>query len=253
MIKRKVGQNFLIDRRVAEREIGYADIKKDDVILEIGPGKGIITKLLTEKAQKVIAIEIDKNLAHEIKGSLPDNVLLINDDVLKVDFKTLPKFNKIVSNLPYHISSPITFKILDCDFNLAILIYQKEFAERMVAKPGSKDYSRLSIGVYYKSICNIVETIPKKCFYPQPKVDSCVVKLFPRASSPFSVLDEGFFFDLTRELFNHRRKKIKTTIREVYSIENKNIPYQNMRVEKMLPEQIGELSNFLFELNEQKI
>ena len=161
------------------------------------------------------------------------------------------KFNKIVSNLPYHISSPITFKLLNCDFTLAILIYQKEFAERMVAKPGSKDYSRLSVGVYYKSICNIVETIPKTCFYPQPKVDSCVVKLYPRTSSPFSVLDEAFFFHLTRELFNHKRKRIKTTIREVYSMENKNIPYQNMRVEKILPEQIGELSNFLFELNER--
>jgi 16S rRNA (adenine1518-N6/adenine1519-N6)-dimethyltransferase len=249
MTKRKIGQNFLIDRRIAEREIGYADIKKDDVVLEIGPGKGIITKLLAEKAQKVIAIEIDENLVREFNGNLPDNVLLISGDALKVDFKTLPKFNKIVSNLPYHISSPITFKLLDCDFILAVLIYQKEFAERMVAKLGSKDYSRLSVGVYYKSLCKIVETIPKTCFYPQPKVDSCVVRLFPRTSPPFSVLDVTFFFDLTRELFNHRRKRIKTTIREVYSIENINMPYQNMRVEKILPEQIGELSNFLFELN----
>ena len=249
MTKRKIGQNFLIDRRVAKREVEYANIKKDDVVLEIGPGKGIITKLLAEKAQKVIAIEIDENLVRELKGSLPDNVLLISGDALKVDFKTLPKFNKIVSNLPYHISSPITFKLLDCDFTLAVLIYQKEFAERMVAKPGSKDYSRLSVGVYYRSICEIMETIPKTCFYPQPKVDSCVVRLFPRVSPPFSVLDETFFFDLTRELFNHRRKRIKTTIREVYGIEIENIPYQNMRVEKILPEQIGELSNFLFELN----
>jgi len=253
MTKRKIGQNFLIDRRVAEREIDYADIKKDDVVLEIGPGRGIITKLLAEKAQKVIAIEIDENLVHELKESLADNILLINDDALKVDFKTLPKFNKIVSNLPYHISSPITFKLLDCNFTLAVLIYQKEFAERMVAKPGSKDYSRLSVGVYYKSLCNIMETIPKTCFYPQPKVDSCIVRLYPRTSPPFSVLDETFFFHLTRELFNHRRKRIKTTIHKVCSImENENIPYQNMRVGKISPEQIGELSNFLFELKGRK-
>ena len=249
MTKRKIGQNFLINRRIAKREIEYADIKKDDVVLEIGPGKGIITKMLAEKAQKITAIEIDENLVRELKEDLPDNVLLINGDVLKIDFKTLPKFNKIVSNLPYHISSPITFKLLACDFTLALLIYQKEFAERMVAKQCSKDYSRLSVGVYYKSLCEIMETIPKTCFYPQPKVDSCVVRLFPRVSPPFSVLDETFFFDLTRELFNHRRKRIKTTIREVYGIENENIPYQNMRVEKILPEQIGEISNFLFELD----
>jgi len=249
MTKRKIGQNFLIDLRVSKREVEYANIKKDDVVLEIGPGKGIITKLLAEKAQKVIAIEIDENLVHDLRGILPDNVLLIKDDALKVNFKTLPKFNKIVSNLPYNISSPITFKLLDCDFNLAVLIYQKEFAERMVAKTGSKDYSRLSVGVYYKSQCEIMETIPKTCFYPQPKVDSCVVRLLPRMSPPFSVLDEKFFFDLTRELFNHRRKRIKTTIRELYGSEFDNIPYQNMRVEKIRPEQIGELSNFLFELD----
>jgi len=95
-----------------------------------------------------------------------------------------------------------------------------------------------------------METIPKTCFYPQPKVDSCIVRLFPRVSPPFSVLDETFFSDLTRKLFNHRRKKIKTTIREEYGIEIENIPYQNMRVEEIHPEQIGELSNFLFQFND---
>ena len=250
MTKGKIGQNFLIDKKVAERELEYASIKKDDVVLEIGPGKGIITKLLAEKAQKIIAIEIDKNLVRELKESLPDNVLLISGDALKTDFKTLPRFNKIVSNLPYHISSPITFKLLDCNFTLAVLIYQKEFAERMVARPGIKDYSRLSVGVYYKSLCEIMETIPKTCFYPQPKVDSCVVRLLPKVSPPFPVLDETFFFDLTRELFNHRRKKIKTTIREVYKVEIENIPYQNRRVEEISPEQIGELSDFLFEIDD---
>jgi len=149
--KGKIGQNFLIDKKVAERELEYASIEKNDVVLEIGPGKGIITKLLSEKAQKVIAIEIDEKLVSELKEFLPDNVLLISGDALKVDFDLLPKFNKIVSNLPFHISSPITFKLLDFDFSLAVLIYQKEFAERMVAKSGSKDYSRISVGVYYRS------------------------------------------------------------------------------------------------------
>jgi len=246
--KGKIGQNFLIDKKVAERELEYASIEKNDVVLEIGPGKGIITKLLSEKAQKVIAIEIDEKLVSELKEFLPDNVLLISGDALKVDFDLLPKFNKIVSNLPFHISSPITFKLLDFDFSLAVLIYQKEFAERMVAKSGSKDYSRISVGVYYRSICEIMETVHRSLFIPQPKIDSCIVRLQPRSSPPFFVLDEKFFFDLTRELFNHRRKKIKNTIKKVYKIELEDIPFQNRRVEEISPEQIGELSDFLFKL-----
>lgn len=250
-MKKKTGQNFLIDKKVAEREIEYAAINKDDVVLEVGPGNGIITTLLAEKAQKVIAIEIDAQLVSKLRELLPDNVSLIHGDALKVDFETLPKFNKIVSNLPFQISSPFTFKLLGYDFSLAVLIYQKEFAYRMVALPGSKHYSRLSVGVYYKAHCEIIETVPKRCFHPQPIVNSCIVQLIPRKSPPFSVSDETFFFDLTKELFNHRRKKIKNTLERSYfdiPLEDVDIPYLDERVEKLTCEQIGELSNFLFKL-----
>jgi len=249
MMKKKIGQNFLIDKKVAEREIQYAGIDKNDVVLEIGPGTGILTTLLAEKARRVIAIEIDDQLVSKLRKLLPDNVTLIHGDALKIDFDTLPRFNKIVSNLPFQISSPITFKFLNCDFSLAVLIYQKEFADSMVARSGSKNYSRLSVGIYYKACCELVEAISKTCFYPQPKVDSCVVRLSPRESPPFSVLDETFFFDLTRELFNHRRKKIKNTLNELYEYTRfEDVPYIDRRVEELTPEQIGELSNVLFKL-----
>ena len=248
-MKKKIGQNFLIDKKVAEREIQYAGIDKNDVVLEIGPGTGILTTLLAEKARRVIAIEIDDQLVSKLRKLLPDNVTLIHGDALKIDFDTLPRFNKIVSNLPFQISSPITFKFLNCDFSLAVLIYQKEFADSMVARSGSKDYSRLSVGIYYKACCELVEAISKTCFYPQPKVDSCVVRLSPRESPPFSVLDETFFFDLTRELFNHRRKKIKNTLNELYEYTRfEDVSYIDRRVEELTPEQIGELSNVLFKL-----
>ena len=246
MIKRKTGQNFLVDKKVAEREVEYADICKDDVVLEIGPGNGIITKLLAEEAKKVIAIEIDDRLVNNLREFLPDNVELIHDDVLKVDFEILTQFNKIVSNLPFQISSPITFKFLEHEFSMAVLIYQKEFADRMAAKPNSKDYSRLSVGVYYKAHCEIVESVSKACFNPQPKVDSSIVKLTPRKTPPFSILDEPFFFDLTRELFNHRRKKIKNTLNKLYNVQFEDVHYLNRRVEELTPEEIGELSNTLF-------
>jgi 16S rRNA (adenine1518-N6/adenine1519-N6)-dimethyltransferase len=245
-MKKNLGQNFLIDKEVAEREVNFAEISKDDVILEIGPGKGVITKLLASQAKKVIAIELDKNLINFLEKSMPKNVELINDDAVKVDFDTLPKFNKIVSNLPFKISSPITFKILNYDFDLAVLIYQKEFANRLIAIPGSKDYSRLSVGVYYKARCKILETVSKTCFKPQPKVDSCIIMLKPRKNPPFSVIEEKLFFDLIKNLFNHRRKKIKNILGEFYKIELDNIPYLENRVEELLPEQIGNISNVIF-------
>lgn len=246
-MKQKLGQNFLVDKRVAEREVEYANIKDNDVVLEIGPGQGILTRLLAKKAKKVIAIEIDKKLVDGLKLSIPGNVELIHENALNIDFETLPKFNKIVSNLPFKISSPITFKLLEYNFQLAVLIYQKEFAERMVAIPGSKDYSRLSVGVYYKTECEILEAIPKICFKPQPKVDSCTIRLIPRKDPPFFLRDEKLFFELTRILFNHRRKKIKTNLKGIYDLNN--VPYLDERVENLTPKQIGEISNILYDIN----
>jgi len=238
----KLGQNFLIDNNVAKREVEQAGITSDDIVLEIGPGNGILTNLLAEKAKKVIAIEIDKELFNNL--DVPNNVELINADALKVDFDKLV-FNKIVSNLPFQISSPVTFKFLECNFDLAVLIYQKEFADRMIAKPGSKNYSRLSVNVYYRAECEMLNVVSKNCFKPQPKVDSAVIRLIPRLYPAFSVIDENFFFGLTTKLFNHRRKKIKTTLKE-YDIELSDLPYLDMRVEELNPEQIGKLSDVLF-------
>lgn len=245
-MKRKLGQNFLTDKRIAEREITYANISKDDVVLEIGPGNGILTKILAEKAKKVIAIEIDKNLFEKLKNVLPNNVELIQDDALTTDFKKISNFNKIVSNLPYQISSPITFKILDCDFDLAVFIYQKEFAERLIAKPGNKNYSRLSVNAYYKAKCELLENISKTCFSPRPKVDSSIIRIIKREKPPFDVVSEEFFYFLTKKLFSHRRKKIKNIIQSFTGINLINIPYLDCRVEELTPEDIGKLSNLLY-------
>ena len=238
----KLGQNFLIDKNIAKREVEQAGMTSKDIVLEIGPGNGILTNLLAEKAKKVIAIEIDKKLFNNL--DVPNNVELINADALKVDFKKL-MFNKIVSNLPFQISSPVTFKLLECNFDLAVLIYQKEFADRMIAKPKSKNYSRLSVNVYYRAECEMLNVVSKNCFKPQPKVDSAVIRLVPMLYPAFSVIDENFFFGLTTKLFNHRRKKIKTTLKE-YDVELSDLPYLDMRVEELNPEQIGKLSDVLF-------
>lgn len=243
-MKTKLGQNFLIDESVAKREVNYADVSKNDIVLEIGPGKGVLTNLLAKKAKKVIAIELDKKLFDYLQDKLPDNVELIHEDAVEIDFNDLNEFNKIVSNLPFKISSPITFKILDYDFGLAVLTYQKEFADRLVAKPRTKDYSRLTVNTYYRARCKILEVVPSSCFSPQPKVDSSIVKLVKRKQPPFSILNEEYFFNLTKKLFNNRRKKI----RNIIDFDNKNIPYLDNRVEELSPQQIGKLSNILYGL-----
>lgn len=245
-MKTKLGQNFLIDPNTATLEVNYADIKKDDVVLEVGPGKGILTKLLAKNAEKVIAVEIDKSLVETLKDTLPSNVTLIHSDVLKLDFEKLPRFNKVVSNLPYQISSPFTFKLLDYSFDLAVLVYQKEFAQRMVAKPGSKTYSRLSVNVYYKAECSLLRIVSKNVFYPIPKVDSAIVKLVPRKVPAFSVENEEFFKSFVTVLFSHRRKKIRNIIKDKYGFYLTDNLYNDKRVDSLTPEEIGLLSDIVF-------
>lgn len=249
----KLGQNFLIDKNIAEKEIEHADVNSDDVVLEIGPGKGVLTKMLSERAKKVFAIEIDEKLVKKLVGFLPDNVEIFNKDVMKVDFSRFPVFNKVVSNLPFQISSPVTFKLLEQSFDVAVLIYQKEFAQRMVARPGDKNYSRLSVNVFYKADCEIIQTVSKKCFSPAPKVDASMVKLIPRDVPPFRVLDEKLFTGVSRDLFNHRRKKIGTVLSSIYpDIDFKKLPFLECRVEVLSPEQIGSISDFIFTMHSKK-
>jgi len=245
MVGQRLGQHFLIDETVAEREVAYAGLTPQDVVLEIGPGGGIITRMLAQKAQQVVAIELDARLVRQLKIGLPGNVTLIHGDAVEVDFATLPRFTKIVSNLPFQISSPITFKLLDYPFSKAILIYQKDFADRLVAEPGSKEYSRLTIGVYYKAYCRILEDVPRTCFSPPPQVDSSIVELVPRKQPPFEVANETFFFEFVKQLFNHRRKKIRYTIASLFG-NHEELPYLDERVEMLTPEQLGDLSNLVW-------
>jgi len=247
-MKVKLGQNFLIDKNVAKREIEYAGVKDTDIILEIGPGKGILTKLILEKAKKVIAIEYDKKLYHNLNKEKSEKLELILADAIKVDLSNY-KFNKIIANLPFQISSPITFKLLGQDFESAVMIYQLDFAKRMVAMPGSKDYSNLTVIMYYKTFCEIIEKISKNCFNPKPKVDAAIVRIFPLRKPPFKVKNEKFFFTITRLLFNHRRKMINTIISNNFkNINFKNIPFSTMRVGELTPENIGYLSDYIFEI-----
>lgn len=261
-LNKNLGQNYLIDKNKRNQIIGFGDVDKNDVVLEIGTGIGTLTIELAKKAKKVIAIEQDENickiLTKRLKDEKIDNVELINDDALKVDF---PKFNKIISNLPYQISSPITFKFLEYDFDLAILMYQKEFADRMNGKVGSKNYSRLSAMLYFKCNVETLTNISAESFIPKPKIDSTVVKLTPKENK---ISDDDFkiYSNFTKALFQHRNKKIKNALidsRHIISNIDKKIlkkrlntieddelnEYLSKRVVELTPEEILFLSKKL--------
>lgn len=243
--KKSKGQNFLTDERVAQRHVDYADIQPGDRVLEVGPGLGILTNILIERSDDVTCIELDDTLAEFISERYGDRVTLIHGDAMKVDF---PEFDRFVSNLPYSISTPVIFKLLEYDFKKAVVMVQKEFADRMVAKVGTGDYSRLSVSMYYRANCRILEKVPASRFKPQPKVDSALVEIIPRPS-PFEVLDEKTFFKVAEVTFNHRRKKIGTSLKASGMIpKDADIPFLDERVEALSPEEIGQLADAVFSL-----
>ena len=211
---KKLGQCFLRDINIVKKIVDTAEINGEDRVLEIGLGKGILTRELAGRSKKVYVIEIDRRLepfAREITSKY-NNVQIIWGDALKVDFNTLD-FNKVVANLPYQISSPITFKLLRHDFDLAVLMYQYEFAKRMVAKEGTEDYGRLSVAVQYYGDVEFVCKVPPQAFFPRPKVYSAVVKI--RKKKPENILpleDTLFFEDLLRALFQHKNKTVKRAL-----------------------------------------
>jgi len=199
----KLGQHFLMDRGATMRIASYADLGPEDNVLEIGPGPGNLTEVLASRAGHVYAVEIDPDLAGQLSGRF-SNVQVINEDALKVE---LPHYNKIVSNLPYQISSRITYRLLSRPFETAVLMYQWEFARRLAAAVGDSEYGRLAMVAGFFCRIDILEKVSKMAFRPVPQVDSAIVRLLPRTDRP--KVDPSDFLRLVEGLFNNRRKKVK--------------------------------------------
>jgi 16S rRNA (adenine1518-N6/adenine1519-N6)-dimethyltransferase len=263
--KKSLGQNFLIDQNVQAKIICACDLTPDDIVLEIGAGKGDLTGKLAQKAKKVYALEIDERLYPFLQQALGvyENCQLIKADILKFDIDKFLQDNqirqkiKVIGNLPYYISSPIIEYLISYRqrISTAFITVQKEFGRRVRAPAGSKEYGSFSCFTQYYCQCKILFEIKRNSFKPAPKVDSCFLSLNFRQKPPVSVRDEGAFFKLIRTAFNQRRKTLRNSLEGLAAQEklgefllvsgiNKNI-----RPEDLGLEEFAKLSNYLYPLD----
>lgn len=219
---KSLGQNFLIDEQIIERICDGAEIGPDDDVLEIGPGIGVMTQAMAERARQVVAIEIDRALIPVLEETLAecDNVEVIHADVMNVDLKALiaEKFEgrrpKVVANLPYYITTPIIMMLLEEGIPVSdiIVMIQKEVAERISAKPSTKAYGALSVATQYYSEPQIIAKVPRTVFMPQPNVDSIVIRMTIRTEPPVALENPSLFFKVIKAAFGQRRKTLHNAL-----------------------------------------
>ena len=213
MPDKSLGQHWLRDRLVLEHIADCADVQSDDTVLEIGPGLGTLTSELLRRANSVTAVEFDANLAKKLPGQFPGkNLTVINDDILQFDLSQLPAGYKVVANVPYYITSKIVQKLMTADNkpSVAVLLVQKEVAERIAARPG--DMSILAISAQVFAEASLGDEVPAELFTPPPKVDSQVVILHARDQSLVASTDEKAFFRVVKAGFSAKRKKLRSSL-----------------------------------------
>ncbi len=267
-LTKSLGQNFLNDDGIVARIADAAGIISDDLVIEVGPGVGSMTRELALKAGRVVAIEIDKHLIPALEGSLEEfsNIEIINADIMEVNLAELISGKKdnpggsvrVVANLPYYITTPIIMKFLEENPGIETMVFmvQKEVADRMVAKPGGKDYGALSVAVQFYSRAEKIFDVPPHCFIPQPEVDSTVIRLSVYKESPVKLLSREMFFKTVKASFGQRRKTLvnalfnsgyfkinKEEIKEI--LDNIGVE-ENQRGETLSILQFAQLSNAFF-------
>jgi len=266
---KSLGQNFLVNEEVINDAINSSDIKKEDLVIEIGPGLGTLTKYLLEKAGKVIAIELDNRMIEVLNDrfNIYNNFEIINNDVLKVDLKSLIqkeknegniKNIKIVANLPYYITTPIIMKLLEekLDIDSITVMVQKEVASRLTSIPGGKNSGAITYSVYYYSEAEEIKLVPSNSFIPAPDVESQVIKLTLRKEPIVKMKDEELFFKIIKVSFMQRRKTLLNSIsnsglvskEEIKRILEKLEIDIRVRGESLSIEQFSDISDEIFKL-----
>lgn len=248
--KKRLSQNFIVDEHFLGLMCSYGAVDRSDVVLEVGAGFGFLTRFLAQRAGRVAAVEADARLIKALQSELADfdNIELIEGDIFKV---ITPSFNKIISNPPFSISSPLLFWLLRKNFDCAVLTFQKEFAKRLDAPIGTKDYSRLTVCTDYHAEVELLNSVPKEAFYPSPEVDIAIVRLKPKDPLPFKVKDEKVFDEIVRTLFTQRNRKVRNAVLPLLHRYGLNdaiadlLPFHNKRVRTLAPEDFGVLANEL--------
>lgn len=262
---KSLGQNFLISEQVVNEIVESSKIDKEDLVIEIGPGLGTLTKYLLEKAGKVIGIELDKKMVEILQDrfKLYNNFELYQQDVLKIDLKHLIKKEKentnikkvkIVANLPYYITTPIIMKLLEekLDLESITVMIQKEVADRLIAIPGEKETGAITYAVYYYAIAEAILEVPKESFIPEPEVTSKVIKLNIRKEPPIEVQDKELMFKIIKSAFMQRRKTLINALNNAKIFQNKEEGNQileslkldeSVRAEKLTLENFADITN----------
>lgn len=231
MLRKRFGQHLLQDKNIARKIVALAELKPGDRVLEIGPGRGVLTEEILRSGSELAAIEIDRDFCGYLKEKFGTNSFrLIEGDSLRLDFgkeifsKTPGKF-KIISNLPYYLTTPLLFKLLEWKRNISLMVLtmQLEVAKRLVARPGSKDYGILSVATQLGTHPSISFKILPGSFFPPPRVNSAVVKIRVREKNFFPIKDEPRFFKMVRTIFNKRRKMIVNTLKDLKDLEKDKI------------------------------
>lgn len=270
---KSLGQNFLINQEVVDTIVESSQIGKEDLVIEIGPGLGTLTKYLLEKAGKVICIELDKKMIKilEDRFSLYSNFELLNQDVLKVDLRALierEKQNqeiknvKIVANLPYYITTPIIMKLLEEELDLESItvMVQKEVANRLIAIPGGKETGAITYSVYYYAQAQGILEVPKSSFIPEPEVTSKVIQLFIRKEPPVKGKNREIMFRIIKCAFMQRRKTLLNALVNTNVFKNKDQGAQiletlgieiNSRAENLTLEDYAKITDLLFSIKNE--
>ena len=266
---KSLGQNFLISQSVVETIVESSEIEREDLVIEIGPGLGTLTKYLLEKAGKVICIELDKKMVQilEDRFKLYNNFELLYQDVLKVDLKNLIKKEKeknnfknvkIVANLPYYITTPIIMKLLEekLDLESITVMIQKEVADRLIATPGDKETGAITYSVYYYATSQAILEVPNDSFIPEPEVTSKVIKLNIRKNPPVKVKSKEVMFRIIKSAFMQRRKTLLNALVNTKVFLNKEEGIrilkeiglaEDIRAEKLTIEDFAKITNIILE------
>ena len=250
--KKRLGQNFLVDENIVRKIIAFAQLKKDDHILEIGPGFGALTKELVKILPTFTAVELDRTLAAFIRAEFPQ-VHLIEKDILQVPLSEIAgeKKVKVLGNIPYAITTPILFKLLDerAAVHSAILMMQDEVARRLLAKPGTKEYGVLAVQLQAFAEVEYGFKVKREVFKPRPKVDSAVVRLTVRPHT--GIMRETVFKTLVRTAFRMRRKTLENNLKDIFELSGVTLNLKQ-RAEELSVQDFIELANVIQPLSELK-